>query len=204
MLWIGLTGGLGSGKSTAAKILRELGQVVIDADEMARLALELGSPALTKVVDHFGSEILQPSGEVDRNRLAARVFNHRAELEVLERLVHPEVKRLTRERRAQAEQAGHTLAFYDVPLLFEKNMESEFAKVIVVKASLDQQIERTMKRSKLARTEVEKRLSHQIPLAEKLAAADYVLDNSGGEVELRRQVALLLQELTKPKSNQSR
>ena len=196
MLWIGLTGGLGSGKSTAAKFLRELGQVVIDADEMARLALSPGSPAFAKVVTQFGTDVLDSNGQLDRQGLGRKVFADKRLLAALESIVHPEVKKLTAERRRALEAQGSRLAFYDVPLLFEKNMQGEFAKIVVVAADRETQIRRASQRSNLTRDEVIQRLANQKPMSEKIRAADYVLDNNGTEEELKAQAAALVKKLS--------
>src|SRR5688572_878381 len=140
MLWIGLTGGLGTGKSTVAKILRQKGHLVVDADEMARLALDPAGKILTKVLDRFGAGMLGSDGNLDRSKLAAVVFADRALLTELEKLVHPEVRRLTLEHRRRGEAEGREIAFYDVPLLFEKNMAGDFSKTVVVVADPELQI----------------------------------------------------------------
>jgi dephospho-CoA kinase len=195
MLWIGLTGGLGTGKSSVANILRRRGHLVIDADEMARLAVGPGSAALAKVVAVFGREVLDQEGHLDRRKLGAKVFTDPAALADLEAIVHPEVKKLTLERRRAAEADGRRIAFYDVPLLFEKKMESDFDKIVVVAASGEQQMARTMARDGLTRAEVEKRLASQIPVAEKVKRAKFVIDNTGTEEDLELEVDEMLMAL---------
>lgn len=188
MLWVGLTGGLGSGKSTVAKILRENGYTVVDADEMARLALRPNSTGWTKVVNHFGAELLKNDGELDRVQLAKIVFHNKQALRELENIVHPLVGALSEEQRAQAEARGETMAFYDVPLLFEKNMQDRFAFVVVVNSPLEMQIERAMKRDSLSREQALARLKNQLPLEEKVKRADFVIENTGSIEDLKKHV----------------
>ena len=195
MKWIGLTGGLGTGKSTVAKILRAKGYVVIDADQLAHLTLAPGSETLTKVLDRFGTDLIGADGNLDRRRLGKMVFSEPSLLAELEAIIHPAVKKLTLDRRLAAEQAGHKLAFYDVPLLFEKNFAKDFASVIVVSASLENQIARTIRRDGLSREEVLRRLSHQLSIEEKAARADFVIENNGSEAELQKQVDSVLAKL---------
>lgn len=197
MLWIGLTGGLGSGKSTAAKLIRDQGITVIDADEMSRLAVCRDSVGLTKVVGHFGSAMLKSDGELDRAQLAAQVFRNPNALLELEAIVHPIVQKLTEERRAAAEKRGDKIAFYDVPLLFEKKMQNRFSKTVVVNASLEDQISRTIKRDGLSRDQVLQRMKNQIPLDHKVQLADFVLENTKGVEDLKLQVKDLLSRLLK-------
>ena len=193
--WIGLTGGIASGKSTVTKILREQGLPVIDADVLAHQAVGPGSPALQQIVEKFGADILQTDQSLDRKKLAERVFGNSADLRALEAIVHPEVRRLMTEAKQRLEQAGEVLAFYDVPLLSEKNMQSEFDSVVVVTCTPEQQVARLMSRDGLSAAQAEQRLRSQKPLASKAAVADYVLVNSDSEARLRSKVESLVQNL---------
>ena len=197
MLWVGLTGGLASGKSTVAKILRDQGFTVVDADELARQALSPNSEGWTKVAHHFGSEFVKENGELDRGKLAAKVFQDTNALQWLESIVHPIVGKLSEAQRLLAEQRGERLAFYDVPLLFEKNMEKRFSCVVVVNCPLETQISRSQKRDGLTREQVLSRLKNQIPLAKKVNCADFVLENVSTIEGLRLQVQQLLAQLLK-------
>ncbi len=198
MLWIGLTGGLGSGKSTVAKILRELGYTVVDADEMARLAVGPDSPGLAKVLDQFGTELLSPDRQLDRKKLGQKVFGDAEALAKLEALIHPIVAKLTEERRRAAENRGEKIAFYDVPLLFEKNMGKMFSAVVVVNSALEARLQRGRQRDGLSEEQVKARLGHQIPLEEKVRQADYVIENNGSMADLKRAVDEFLLKLQKP------
>lgn len=197
MKWIGLTGGLGTGKSTVASLLQEMGYPVVDADEMARLAVSPGSDGLAEILKAFGHRVVLPSGELDRRGLGRLVFNDREKLAQLESIIHPRVKDQVLKRRQMLEQEGHQMAFYDVPLLFEKGMEKLFDRIIVVTAGVDLQIERTMKRDQLTREEVLKRLEAQIPVAEKARRADFVIVNTGHAQELKTNVQKVVNELLK-------
>lgn len=195
MKWIGLTGGLGSGKSTVAEILRRRGLVVIDADEMAKLAVSPGNPCLDQIKSRFGSQIFKTDGSLDRAKLADIVFQDSAKLAALEAIVHPEVRRLTSRERSRIAAGGAKLAFYDVPLLFEKNMQDQFDAVVVVSASEEAQVARAMKRDRASRDKVYARLNAQLPLTEKVRLANYVLRNDGSVADLEQQVDELLTRL---------
>ncbi|MCA9556315.1 MAG: dephospho-CoA kinase, partial [Myxococcales bacterium] len=129
---VGLTGGIGSGKSTVAAILRALGAVVIDADVLAREAVAPGSPGLAEVVARFGPDILDPDGALDRRALGRHVFKDAAARADLNAIVHPRVGQLAAERIQAARDAGAPLVVYDVPLLYESGLEAGFEAVIVV------------------------------------------------------------------------
>lgn len=179
MKWIGLTGGMGSGKSAVTALLRARGFTVIDADVVARKVVEPGTPGLAQVVQAFGPGVLNVEGELDRKKLAAQVFGKPDELRRLEMILHPLIQQKVADRRQEAAARGEALVFYDVPLLFEKNLGAQFDAVVVVWSTEAQQIERSMKRDGASREDVERRLSAQIPLAEKKLKADVLIDNSG-------------------------
>lgn len=179
MKWIGLTGGMGSGKSAVTALLRARGFTVIDADVVARKVVEPGTPGLAQVVQAFGPGVLNAEGELDRKKLAAQVFGKPDELRRLEMILHPLIQQKVADRRQEAAARGEALVFYDVPLLFEKNLGAQFDAVVVVWSTEAQQIERSMKRDGASREDVERRLSAQIPLAEKKLKADVLIDNSG-------------------------
>lgn len=194
MLWIGLTGGLGSGKSTVAQLLRDRGVNVIDADEMARLAVGPGSKGLDQIVQKFGTDVQSPDGSLNRAALAEIVFGDSVKLAELEAIIHPVVRELTAAARAKAEAAGAKIAFYDVPLLYEKNMSDQFDAVVVVNSGLEVQIERAMSRDGFTRDQVLARVNSQLPLAEKVRRADFVIQNTGAMSDLIPQVETLLKK----------
>jgi dephospho-CoA kinase len=185
---IGLTGGIGTGKSTVARMLRDAGGWWIDADQLARRAVEPGTPGLRRVVDAFGPEVLNPDGELDRSSLGQKVFRDPEARERLNAIVHPEVRRLASEAFVEAERAGAPFVVYDVPLLFENDMEADFDTVAVVRASPPVQRRRVRERDGLSDEDVLARMAAQMPLEEKVRRADVVFDNDGSLQALRDQV----------------
>ncbi|HRO67920.1 MAG TPA: dephospho-CoA kinase [Pseudobdellovibrionaceae bacterium] len=194
MKWIGLTGGLGSGKSTVAAFLRSKGWPVIDADQIAHQVLARGTPGLTKVLEEFGADLLLPSGELNRRELGMRVFGQPDRLLALEKIVHPLVQDEVQRQKQAFQQAGFQKAFYDVPLLFEKNIEG-FDAVVVVTSDADVIRSRLKRRNAWADAEIETRIGAQIPLGEKEKRADHVIRNDEGLKELEESVDRLLERL---------
>ena len=181
---IGLTGGIASGKSTVAQMLRELGAVVIDADEAARAVVEPGSEAFAEIVDAFGTQVLD-GGHLDRSRLAQIVFADEAARRRLEAITHPRVRRWMAERQREAAERGEPLVVLDIPLLFENGLEAGMKAVILAYAPEEVQIERLIRRNGLSRQDARARLAAQLPIEEKVARATYVIDN-GGPLEATR------------------
>ncbi len=175
----GLTGGIGSGKSTVARRIAAWGVPVLDADVLAREAVAIGSDGLAELVTAFGSDILAEDGSLDRPKMAAIVFSDPEKRRILNGITHPRVRALAVERVQQRAAEGHLLACYDVPLLFESKMADMLRPIIVVSVPPALQVERTMLRDNAARSDVEARIAAQMPLDEKVAGADYVIDNSG-------------------------
>jgi dephospho-CoA kinase len=196
----GLTGGIGSGKSTVAALLRERGVPVVDADELAREAVARGSPGLAEIVAAFGPEVLTPDGALDRKRVASLIFADPAARARLNAITHPIVRRLSQERFAALERAGVTLAAYDVPLLYEVGLDQVLRPVVVVAASAETQLERVVARDGLTREQAAARIAAQMPLADKRARADHVLENDGSRAELERQVSALVAQLRSAQS----
>ncbi len=193
---IGLTGGIGSGKSSVAAMLRELGATVIDADLLAREAVAPGSPALQAIVARFGPEALTPSGELDRRALGRRVFADEEARRALNAIVHPEVAALAAQQMSDALASGAPLVVYDVPLLYENGLEQSLPEVVVVWARPETQRSRIARRDQLSPEEIEARLAAQLPLADKAARADRVIDNDGDLEATRAQVRALYGALT--------
>jgi dephospho-CoA kinase len=188
----GLTGGIGSGKSTVAALLRERGVPVVDADELAREAVAPGSEGLSAVVSALGADLLGPDGSLDRKRLGARVFSDEGARKTLNGITHPIVRRLSQERFAELDRSGVTLAGYDVPLLFEVGLDAVLRPVVLVAASESTQIARILARNSLSEAEARARIAAQLPLPEKRRRADHVLENDGSREELAAQVDALL------------
>jgi dephospho-CoA kinase len=194
---IGLTGGIASGKSTVGRLLRERGATVIDADEVARAVVEPGTPTYERIVAAFGRQILRaaPSTEtappLDREKLAALVFADEAARSQLNKLTHPAVAAESGRRLAAAALAGAPVIVYEVPLLVENNLQHGLAGVIVVDVPEEVQLARAMKRSGMSREQAQARMAAQSRRAVRLAAANWVIDNSGDEAATTAQVAAL-------------
>ena len=193
MLLVGLTGGIGSGKSTVARLLAARGAVILDADALARDALAKGTVGFDQVVALFGAEVVAPSGDLDRAAVASRVFaddRRRAELEAI---VHPEVHRRIAEGVAR-EATGDRVVVIDSPLLVETGAHQSLPLVVVVAASERTRIARLVARG-MDEGDARARLAAQIPDHERAAAADVLLDNEGSEAELEAQVDALWRHL---------
>lgn len=198
MKWFGLTGGIACGKSAVANLLTLRNYPVIDADQMAKLAVAPGTPGFAEVIKTF-PEVESGDGNIDRQALAALVFKNKERLHKLESIIHPWVRKLTELRRRKLASDGFLAAFYDVPLLFEGNLQSAFDKVIVVACEPKVQLARLMKRNQLTEDQAQARIAAQIPLSEKKAKADFVITNDGSFAELEPQVDRLLSFLNLPK-----
>ena len=196
MKWVGLTGGLGTGKSTVSQMLVKRGISVIDADRIAREVVEPGGPALPGIRQAFGPEFFSEDGSLDRSKLAQNVFGHPDKLLQLEKLIHPFVQEEVARQRKWLEEQGHLWAVYDVPLLFEKNLQGQFDYIVVVSVTnASTQIERLKKRNNWNDEEIQKRLSSQLPLTEKVAQAHYVIKNDADLQGLDNKVDTLVQML---------
>lgn len=194
MFIIGLTGGIGSGKSTIASWFREWHIPVIDGDMLAREAVNPGSPVLSILADAFGKEILSEEGTLKRRQLGQIVFQDKAKLSRLNQIMHPAIWHLVESRLKACKDAGEKMAVLDMPLLIEAGWQSRVDSVWVVYVSTEVQISRVMKRDGLKRSQVMAIMQNQIPVEEKLSYADVIINNEGSEENTRRQV---LQELSK-------
>ncbi|NJK90180.1 MAG: dephospho-CoA kinase [Myxococcales bacterium] len=199
MLRVGLTGGVGTGKSTVAGILREEGAVVIDADGLAREVVSRGRDELDQIVRVFGQGMLDSEGSLDRAALAARVFSDPSQRRALEAIVHPAVASLARERMADAEASGARWVVYDVPLLYENHLEAMFDVVIVVRANPENQARRLAARNGWTDAQVEERIRSQMPLEEKTRRADFVIDNDGDLAALRAATLEVVRSILEPR-----
>lgn len=194
---IGLTGGIASGKSTFAGALRARGVPVVDADALARAAVAPGTEALREIARTFGEEVIGADGALDRKRVAALVFADAAARRRLEAITHPAVRREMAEETSRLAAAGHDLAFYDTPLLYEVGLEETLEAVVVVWAPPDVQRARLAARDGLTRAEADARLAAQLPIDQKAARADFVVENVGGPAELEAKADRLLADLRK-------
>jgi dephospho-CoA kinase len=196
---IGLSGGIGSGKSTVSGFLRDLGAHIIDADEAARAVVEPGTPGFDAVVAEFGPDLVW-DGRLDRARLAEIVFHDKQALERLNAIVHPRVREWIAERLAEAEAAGEEIAIQDIPLLFENGYEPIFKATILVYAPEPLQVERLVARG-MAEADARARIANQLPIEEKRARATYVIDNSGTREKTRAQTEKVWTEITASRSS---
>jgi dephospho-CoA kinase len=196
MLLVGLTGGIGSGKSTVADLLAEHGAVVIDADDLARRAVAPGTDGFDRVVETFGREVLDPNGDIDRAKLAQIVFAEPARLRGLEAIVHPEVARLLVEAIEPYRDTDRVIV-YAVPLLAERGLGEGFDVVVVVVADVDRRVERLMRDRGMTADEVRARIAAQLSDKERARVADVLLDNDGEPDRLVPQVNRLWTDLAK-------
>lgn len=183
---VGLTGGIASGKSTVSSILRELGAVVIDADQIAREVVAKGTPGLAAVVAAFGPQMLTPEGELDRPRMGALVFADEAKRRTLEGIVHP----LVFERYAELEAAAPTdaIVVHDIPLLVESGRAAEFDAVIVVDAPEELQLERMVRDRGWTEEDGRARIAAQATREQRRTVATYLIENTGTREDLRQRV----------------
>jgi len=195
VLLVGLTGGIGSGKSTVARMLEERGAVVFDADLLAREAVEPGTPGHTAVIDRFGADVLAPGGELDREALASIVFADPSARRDLEQIVHPEVRRLFAEG-SEAYRDTDRIVVFSAPLLVESGMHTAFEILVVVSATVATQIERLMRQRGMSEVAIRARIDAQAPLEDKAAVADLLVDNGGTLDELESQVERLWHDLS--------
>ncbi len=191
---VGLTGGVGSGKSTVSALLAELGAVVIDADQLAREVVAKGTPGLAAVVAAFGAELLTDDGELDRPAMGALVFADEERRRLLESIVHPLVFERYAALEAQAD--PDDVVVHDIPLLAESGRGDDFDAVVVVDVPDEVRIERMVRDRGWTREEAESRIAAQATREERLAIATHVVDNSGSREALRERVAVLHAELT--------
>lgn len=198
MVWIGLTGSMGSGKSTAAKVLRSMGFPVLDADQIVHELLAPGTPTEKEILSTFGPGVQDAQGNLDRRALGQLAFSHSDHLARLEALLHPKVRGEVAKKKSQLWAQGFTHAFYDVPLLFEKKMEDQFDHIIVVSADPDLRRNRIKQRMKLTDSEIDARMAWQIPPQIKEAAATAVILNNSGEAELLSEIHSMLKRLNIP------
>ena len=188
---LGLTGGIASGKSTVSEMFRDQGIRVIDADELAREVVQPGEPALAEIRETFGDEVIDAEGHLDRDALGEIVFDDQAARSQLEAITHTRIAQRMQQRAADARQAGEPWVIYDAALIVENNLQDAFDALIVVAASPETQKRRLIERDGISDQEAQARLDAQMPLEDKVAVADYVIDNDGSLDDTRRQVDAL-------------
>jgi len=191
---LGLTGGIGSGKSTVARLIAGLGVPVLDADLLANEVREPGRPAHADIAAAW-PEVIGPDGQVDRKRLGAIVFADRAARARLEGIMHPRIQEVAEARFADLAAKGHPLAFYEASLLVESGRYKDFDGLVVITASPETQVERVVARGGLTQEEAEARIDAQLPLLAKVRVADHLIDNDGDLAATQEQVERLIASL---------
>ncbi len=195
-LSFGLTGGVACGKSTVARYFQNLGAYIIDADQVGHELIEPGHTAYQEILDHFGKEILDPGGRIDRKKLGPKVFADPQQLRLLNAIVHPRIIARVEELAAEQQRWNpHAVVIVDAALIFESGIGGIMRKIMVAWCRPDQQLERLMAKAGVSREEAERRIQAQMPAEEKLRRADYRIDCSGSQEHTRAQVEALCPEL---------
>jgi dephospho-CoA kinase len=192
-VYLGLSGGIGSGKSTVAKIFADLGAVVIDADAISREVLEPGQIGYENTILTFGESVLSESGSIDRKKLAELVFQNPSQLAKLEAIIHPAV--IARVAQIRESLPATAIVVYDTPLLVEKNLKAQFDKVIIVLADEQIRKDRLITRG-LELTDIEARISNQATDSQRSEVADYIINNNGTLAKLQDNVTKVWKQLS--------
>lgn len=195
MYRIGLTGGVGCGKSTVSSYLKELGIPIIDGDKLAREAVMPGSPAMKQMRDVFGDDIFAPDGTLDRLKTASLVFSDEKKRQQLNGIIHPFIWHRTQEELFKAQEQGKEIVVLDMPLLLEISWQLRVEEVWIVKVPLEEQIRRVMGRDGFTREQVMARIQKQMPTEHKVHYADVIIDNSHSIEDTHRQVREALDEV---------
>lgn len=196
-LLVGITGAIGAGKSTVARVFRDAGYPVISADDLARQITAPGSPALQEIRALFGARAINADGAMDRAFVRREILRDSSLRKKLEALTHPRIQDLSRRAAEESFHTGARIVFYEAPLLFEAKSDAAMDAVICVSAPEELLIERAMKRDGVGREQAEKMLAAQMPQDEKCQRSTYVLKNEGSEAELKAAASALLAKLEK-------
>jgi dephospho-CoA kinase len=192
----GLTGGIACGKSTVARLFQDLGAYIIDADRVGHEVIQPGHAAYQEILEHFGKEILDPAGRIDRKKLGSKVFAEPQQLRLLNAIVHPRIIARVQELSAgQQKRNPRAVVIVDAALIFESGISSTMRKVMVAWCRPEQQLERLMANTGASREEAEQRIQAQMPVEEKRRRADYVIDCSGTLEQTCAQVQVIYAEL---------
>lgn len=194
-LVIGITGGVGTGKSTVRDMFKRLGAKVLDADKIAHDKMKKGTEICKKITKEFGKGILAHSGGIERRRLAAIVFKDKKALRRLCGIIHPEVIKHVNDYIKAVRKSDIPAVVIDAPLLIEAGMRAMVDVLVVVIASETAQIERSVKKTGLSRDEIKRRMRNQIPLKDKMVLADYIIDNKGSKENTKKIIAKIWKEI---------
>lgn len=189
---IGLTGSIASGKSTVANMLKNYGLPIVDADVVARLVVEPGTPTLQKIVEAFGEEALTEEGAMDRQRIGSIIFNNEEKRKQLNSIIHPAIREEMLRQRDEHFENGATTVIMDIPLLFESKLQHFVEKIIVVSVSETIQLNRLMDRNQLTEEDARARIASQLPLNVKEQGADAVINNNGTIEQTAQQLENIL------------
>lgn len=192
---IGLTGGIGSGKSTVAALLAADGFVVVDADQLAREVVEPGQPALTRLAEEFGADVIRDDGSLARGLLAERAFASEERTQLLNAITHPAIRELTQQRFAEAAQAGEPAVVYDMPLLVDQGLHERMDLTVVVSATEENRIARLAQSRGIGEADARRRIAAQVDEETRRAAADVIIDNNGPLSDLPPQVEQLVEQI---------
>ncbi|MCH5584382.1 dephospho-CoA kinase [Shimazuella sp. AN120528] len=193
----GLTGGIATGKSTVAEMLRELGAYIIDADQISRQVVEPDQLGAKRIREHFGKELFTVDGQLKRDKLAQIIFHNSSARKQLNHLLHPIImKEMQRQTDKILKQEKDAVVIWDIPLLYEENLTNFVQKVIVIYVPQEVQCRRLQLRNNLNQEEAESRIQSQLSIEEKKSLADYLIDNSGTVQQTKRQVVALWNHLT--------
>jgi dephospho-CoA kinase len=195
MKLLGLTGGIASGKSTVAAILRRLGAAIINADELSREVVQPGQDAWKEIITTFGPDIVQGDETLDRRKLRKIVFDNPEARKKLEAIIHPRVRALAERRISELATAGNSIIVYEVPLLFEGQIHLWLRPVILVACEIETQKNRLVERDHLTEIEAQQHVDAQMSLEEKRQLADYVIENDGNLKDLEKQVRAVLDKI---------
>lgn len=195
MKLIGLTGGIGSGKSTVAAMLAEAGFPIVDADKIAREIMEPGSPVLDEVAEVFGADVLNDDRSLNRSELARRAFVSKEETEKLNSITHPAIRAESRRRFEEAKRNGERAAVYDMPLLVELGLDKDMDLTVVVDVDAEERVRRLVEYRGLDEADARARIAQQLDDETRKAAADIIIDNNGPLDELAPQVRSLIEQL---------
>lgn len=197
MYIVGLTGGIASGKSTVSTMLAELGAYIIDTDKIAHAVVMPKQPALLAIIDHFGSRVMLPDGNLNRELLGDIIFKNPEERSCLEKIIHPYIEKQVNESIRQAEKLGHTVVVIDVPLLFEAGWQHRVDEIWVVYVDLKIQVSRLIARNQLTYEQAMERINSQLNIEEKAKRSHVVIDNTLNRENTRAQVNAAWQNVCK-------